>query len=96
MSPPPAGDRRRRDCKHDRSLTVRTFVSVAERVRRPWSISARSSSPVTPVPDARPFADDPAFKDFFDPFFGAARGAAKIPSAGLGSGVIIDNRGLTF
>jgi serine protease Do len=41
-----------------------------------------------------PFADDPAFKDFFDQFFGRGPGRPEeFHQPGLGSGVIIDKRG---
>jgi len=41
-----------------------------------------------------PFADDPAFKDFFDQFFGRGPGRREeFHQPGLGSGVIIDKRG---
>jgi Do/DeqQ family serine protease len=72
------------------------FVSVAERVR-PAVVHigtvqvARSRRPA-PMPG--PFADDPAFKDFFDQFFGRGPGRPEeFHQPGLGSGVIIDKRG---
>ena len=72
------------------------FVSVAERVR-PAVVHigtvqvARSRRPPA-VPG--PFADDPAFKDFFDQFFGRGPGRREeFHQPGLGSGVIIDKRG---
>ncbi len=72
------------------------FVSVAERVR-PAVVHigtvqvARARRPPA-VPG--PFADDPAFKDFFDQFFGRGPGRREeFHQPGLGSGVIIDKRG---
>jgi Do/DeqQ family serine protease len=72
------------------------FVSVAERVR-PAVVHigtvqvARSRRPPA-MPG--PFADDPAFKDFFDQFFGRGPGRREeFHQPGLGSGVIIDKRG---
>jgi serine protease Do len=72
------------------------FISVAEKVR-PAVVNlgtvqvARDRRP--PVPS--PFADNPAFKDFFDQFFGrggpSPREEFRQPS--LGSGVIIHKRG---
>jgi serine protease Do len=72
------------------------FISVAEKVR-PAVVNigtvqvARDRRP--PVPS--PFADNPAFKDFFDQFFGRSgpspREEFRQPS--LGSGVIIHKRG---
>ncbi len=72
------------------------FVGVAERVR-PAVVHigtvqvARARRPPA-VPG--PFADDPAFKDFFDQFFGRGPGRREeFHQPGLGSGVIIDKRG---
>ncbi len=72
------------------------FVSVAERVRPAVvhigtvQIARPRRPPVTPGP----FADDPAFKDFFDQFFGRGPGRREeFHQPGLGSGVIIDKRG---
>src|SRR2546430_3387632 len=74
------------------------FVSVAERVR-PAVVHigtvqvARSRRP----PALGPFADDPAFKDFFDQFFGHGPGRREeFHQPGLGSGVIIDKRGFVL
>ena len=72
------------------------FVTVAERVR-PAVVNigtvqvARSRrAPVVPGPGA----DDPFFKDFFDQFFGQGPGRREeFRQPGLGSGVIIDQRG---
>ncbi len=70
------------------------FIDVAEQVR-PAVVNigtvhlARGRRPSTPSP----FAEDPAFRDFFEQFFGpqGPRGEFRQPS--LGSGVIIDGRG---
>ena len=71
------------------------FIEVAEQVR-PAVVNigtvqlARSRRPLTP----NPFSEDPAFRDFFEQFFGpqhGPRGEFRQPS--LGSGVIIDKRG---
>ncbi|MBI2155375.1 MAG: Do family serine endopeptidase [Candidatus Rokubacteria bacterium] len=52
-------------------------------------------APRPPAGPEQPFAEDPAFRDFFDQFFGrrgpGRRGEFHQP--GLGSGVIIDKRG---
>jgi len=54
---------------------------------------ARSRRP----PALGPFADDPAFKDFFDQFFGHGPGRREeFHQPGLGSGVIIDKRGFVL
>ena len=73
------------------------FVSVAEHVRpavvhiSPVQVARRRRPPIVPGP----FADDPAYKDFFDQFLGprgpGQREEFQLP--GLGSGVIIDKRG---
>jgi len=72
------------------------FVAVAERVR-PAVVNigtvqmARTRR--APVPHG-PHADDPFFKDFFDQFFGRGPGRREeFHQPGLGSGVIIDERG---
>jgi Do/DeqQ family serine protease len=72
------------------------FISVAEKVR-PAVVNIGTVQVArdrrTPLPS--PFADNPAFKDFFDQFFGrggpSPREEFRQPS--LGSGVIIDKRG---
>ncbi len=72
-------------------------MRVAEHVRpavvhiSPVQVAKRRRPPVAPGP----FADDPMLKDFFDQFFGP-RGPGRreeFHTPGLGSGVIIDNRG---
>ena len=74
------------------------FVRVAERVRPAVVHIGTVQVARTPRPPAgpeQPFAEDPAFRDFFDQFFGrrgpGRRGEFHQP--GLGSGVIIDKRG---
>ncbi len=72
------------------------FVGVAQRVR-PAVVNvgtvqiARRAGPQNPGL----FSDDPAFREFFERFFGGGRpgagGEFRLPS--LGSGVIIDKRG---
>jgi serine protease Do len=72
------------------------FIGVAERVR-PAVVNvgtvqiARRRGPENPGL----FSDDPAFRDFFERFFGPGRSAPggefRLPS--LGSGLIIDKRG---
>jgi Do/DeqQ family serine protease len=74
------------------------FVRVAERVR-PAVVHIGTvqvaRAPRPPAGPEQPFAEDPAFRDFFDQFFGrrgpGRRGEFHQP--GLGSGVIIDKRG---
>jgi len=72
------------------------FVSVAERVR-PAVVhigTVQVARPRRPPAVPGPFADDPAFKDFFDQFFGRRPGRREeFHQPGLGSGVIIDKRG---
>jgi serine protease Do/serine protease DegQ len=72
------------------------FVTVAERVRPAVvnigtvQVSRSRRAPVVPGPGA----DDPFFKDFFDQFFGQGPGRREeFRQPGLGSGVIIDQRG---
>ena len=72
------------------------FVAVADHVR-PAVVhigTIQVARPRRPPAVPGPFADDPAFKDFFDQFFGR-RGARpeEFHRPGLGSGVIIDRRG---
>jgi len=72
------------------------FVAVADRVR-PAVVhigTIQVARPRRPPAVPGPFADDPAFKDFFDQFFGR-RGPRpeEFHRPGLGSGVIIDKRG---
>jgi len=71
------------------------FVSVAERVRPAVvHIGTVQVARLRRPPALGPFADDPAFKDFFDQFFGRGPGRREeFHQPGLGSGVIIDKRG---
>jgi serine protease Do len=72
------------------------FIGVAEKVR-PAVVNLGTVQVArdrrAPLPS--PFADNPAFKEFFDQFFGRGgpgpREEFRLPS--LGSGVIIDKRG---
>jgi serine protease Do len=72
------------------------FVSVAERVR-PAVVhigTVQVARPRRPPAVPGPFANDPAFKDFFDQFFGRSPDRREeFHQPGLGSGVIIDKRG---
>jgi Do/DeqQ family serine protease len=76
------------------------FIEVADQVR-PAVVNigtihrSRARKPMTP----QPFSDDPFFRDFFNQFFGSEGpgprgGEFRQPS--LGSGVIIDKRGLVL
>jgi len=76
------------------------FVTVAERVRPAVvnigtvQVAHSRRTPIIPGPGT----DDPFFKDFFDQFFGR-RGPGpreEFRQPGLGSGVIIDNRGFVL
>src|SRR5580765_474152 len=76
------------------------FVSVAEHVRpavvhiSPVQVARRRRPPIAPGP----YADDPAYKDFFDQFLGprGPRQREEFQLPGLGSGVIIDKRGFVL
>src|SRR5712692_1995126 len=65
------------------------FVSVAERVRPAVvHIGTVQVARLRRPPALGPFADDPAFKDFFDQFFGRGPGRREeFHQPGLGSGV---------
>src|SRR5437867_2560746 len=71
------------------------IVSVAERVRPAVvHIGTVQVARLRRPPALGPFADDPAFKDIFDQFFGRGPGRREeFHQPGLGSGVIIDKRG---
>src|SRR5438093_4747193 len=71
------------------------IVSVAERVRPAVvHIGTVQVARLRRPPALGPFADDPAFKDFFDQFFGRGPGRREeFHQPGLGSGVIMDKRG---
>jgi Do/DeqQ family serine protease len=76
-----------------------SFVGVAEHVRPAVvHLGTIQRAKVRRGPSAPPGTDDPFFKDFFNQFFGsegpAPRGEYRQP--GLGSGVIIDKRGLVL
>src|SRR2546421_6392572 len=98
MAPPTAGGAGPLGPANTAEALQSAFVSVAERVR-PAVVHigtvqvARSRRP----PALGPFADDPAFKDFFDQFFGHGPGRREeFHQPGLGSGVIIDKRGFVL
>ena len=75
------------------------FIGVAAQVR-PAVVHIgtiqRSKSRRGPAP--QPFSDDPFFQDFFKQFFGpqAPGSGPEFRQPGLGSGVIIDKRGLVL
>ena len=76
-----------------------SFVGVAEHVRPAVvHLGTIQKAKLRRGPSAPPGTDDPFFKDFFNQFFGsegpAPRGEYRQP--GLGSGVIIDKRGLVL
>src|SRR3989449_5109410 len=95
MSPPPAGGSAPAGPANTAEALQSAFVSVAERVRPAVvHIGTVQVARLRRPPTLGPFADDPAFKDFFDQFFGRGPGRREeFHQAGLGSGVIIDNRG---
>src|SRR5438128_8893505 len=95
MSPPPAGGSATPGLANAAEALQSAFVSVAERVRPAVvHIGTVQVARFRRPPTLGPFADDPAFKDFFDQFFGRGPGRREeFHQAGLGSGVIIDNRG---
>ncbi|HXH82766.1 MAG TPA: trypsin-like peptidase domain-containing protein, partial [Candidatus Tectomicrobia bacterium] len=73
------------------------FVTVAERVRPAvvniGTVQVARNRPGIQMPG--PGTDDPFFKDFFDQFFGRGRPGPRgeFHQPGLGSGVIVDERG---
>jgi len=95
MSPPPAGGSATPGLANAAEALQSAFVSVAERVRPAVvHIGTVQVARLRRPPTLGPFADDPAFKDFFDQFFGRGPGRREeFHQSGLGSGVIIDNRG---
>src|SRR2546428_4412820 len=95
MSPPPAGGSATPGLANTAEALQSAFVSVAERVcPAVVHIGTVQVARLRRPPTLGPFADDPAFKDFFDQFFGRGPGRREeFHQAGLGSGVIIDNRG---
>jgi Do/DeqQ family serine protease len=75
------------------------FVGVAEHVRPAVvHLGTIQKAKTRPGPGIQPGPDDPFFKDFFNQFFGSdgpgSRSEFRLP--GLGSGVIIDKRGLVL
>src|SRR5213595_2870934 len=94
-TPPPAGGSGPLGPANTAEALQSAFVSVAERVRPAVvHIGTVQVARLRRPPALGPFADDPAFKDFFDQFFGRGPGRREeFHQAGLGSGVIIDNRG---
>jgi Do/DeqQ family serine protease len=77
-----------------------SFVGVAEHVRPAVvHLGTIQRAKLRRGPSAPPGADDPFFKDFFNQFFGSEgpgpRGG-EYRQPGLGSGVIIDKRGLVL
>src|SRR5437867_697801 len=95
MSPPPAGGSAPAGPANTAEALQSAFVSVAERVRPAVvHIGTVQVARLRRPPALGPFADDPAFKDFFDQFFGRGPGRREeFHQPGLGSGVIIDKRG---
>src|SRR5437763_8761192 len=94
-TPPPAGGSGPLGPANTAEALQSAFVSVAERVR-PAVVHIRTVqvARLRHPPALGPFADDPAFKDFFDQFFGRGPGRREeFHQPGLGSGVIIDKRG---
>src|SRR5437763_8644296 len=94
-TPPPAGGSGPLGPANTAEALQSAFVSVAERVRPAVvHIGTVQVARLRRPPALGPFADDPAFKDFFDQFFGRGPGRREeFHQPGLGSGVIIDKRG---
>src|SRR5437867_582935 len=94
-APPPAGGSGPLGPANTAEALQSAFVSVAERVRPAVvHIGTVQVARLRRPPALGPFADDPAFKDFFDQFFGRGPGRREeFHQPGLGSGVIIDKRG---
>src|SRR5213595_2231708 len=94
-APPPAGGSGPLGPANTAEALQSAIVSVAERVRPAVvHIGTVQVARLRRPPALGPFADDPAFKDFFDQFFGRGPGRREeFHQAGLGSGVIIDKRG---
>src|SRR5437879_9381796 len=95
MSRPPAGGSAPTGPANAAEALQSAFVSVAERVRPAVvHIGTVQVARLRRPPALGPFADDPAFKDFFDQFFGRGPGRREeVHQPGLGSGVLIDKRG---
>src|SRR5213595_307523 len=94
-APPPAGGSGPLGPANTAEALQSAIVSVAERVRPAVvHIGTVQVARLRRPPALGPFADDPAFKDFFDQFFGRGPGRREeFHQPGLGSGVIIDKRG---
>jgi serine protease Do len=77
-----------------------SFVGVAEHVRPAVvHLGTIQKSKTQRGPSRPPGSDDPFFKDFFNQFFGSdgpSSPGAEFRQPGLGSGVIIDKRGLVL
>jgi serine protease Do len=77
-----------------------SFVGVAEHVRPAVvHLGTIQRAKMRRGPSLPPGTDDPFFKDFFNQFFGSegpAPPGAEYRQPGLGSGVIIDKRGLVL
>jgi len=76
-----------------------SFVGVAEHVRPAVvHLGTIQRAKMRRGPSAPPGADDPFFKDFFNQFFGSEGPGprSEFRQPGLGSGVIIDRRGLVL
>ena len=76
-----------------------SFVCVAEHVRPAVvHLGTIQRAKMRRGPSAPPGTDDPFFKDFFNQFFGSEGPAppSEFRQPGLGSGVIIDKRGLVL
>src|SRR5205814_9981146 len=77
-APPPAGGSGPLGRANTAEALQSAFVSVAERVRPAVvHIGTVQVARLRRPPTLGPFADDPAFKDFFDQFSGAARGGGE-------------------
>jgi Do/DeqQ family serine protease len=72
----------------------RAFIRVADHVR-PAVVSIATSHFLRRQrpPGTDPFSGDPSFKDYYDRYFGQMPAPSGRESAGVGSGVIIDNQG---
>src|SRR6059036_103953 len=97
-APPPAGGSGPLGPANTAEALQSAIVSVAERVRPAVvHIGTVQVARLRRPPALGPFADDPAFKDFFDQFFGRGPGRREeFHQPGLGSGVIIDKRGFVL
>ncbi len=76
-----------------------SFVDVAQHVRPAVvHLGTIQRARARPGPSAPPGTDDPFFRDFFNQFFGSEGPDSRpeLRRPGLGSGVIIDKRGLVL